>query len=275
MVNGEEHHFLRRDLPKNGVRKPDAVEVTIGPALERRDEPRVHPLPPSQELRLTAGDLFRRELLSWRDKPAARSASACEPVAVIIAQLGKRARGSAGSSKPEAEDPGPDRKPSRHRAHRNVQVLKMLGRRPGVGDAKHEFLSRQRAEELRDISFFRGKRLEERRASHQCVALFSGSATAAPSGANTSTANVKLRISPGLIAPTPTIWRVTSTPRSFVIDTITAYSHASPAFGWRIEPSTRRGEKVGTTASPPAAANRRCFRHEGHTLVLCRITARQ
>jgi hypothetical protein len=61
-----------------------------------------------------------------------------------------------------------------------------------------------------------------------------------------------------------------------VIDTITAYSHASPTFGWRIDPSTRRGEKVGTTASPPAAAlNRRCLRHEGHTLVLCRITALQ
>src|SRR5438105_4501506 len=28
------------------------------------------------------------------------------------------------------------------------------------------------------------------------------------------------------MAPTPTIWRATSSPRSFVIDTVTAYSHA-------------------------------------------------
>jgi hypothetical protein len=33
-------------------------------------------------------------------------------------------------------------------------VLKMLGGRPRVADAKHEFLSRQRAEKLRDLSFF-------------------------------------------------------------------------------------------------------------------------
>src|SRR5438105_710481 len=78
------------------------------------------------------------------------------------------------------------------------------------------------------------------------------------------------------MAPTPTIWRATSSPRSFVIDTVTAYSHASPACGWRIDPSTRRGEKVGATTPPPApGANRRCFRHDGQTLVLCRITARQ
>ena len=61
-----------------------------------------------------------------------------------------------------------------------------------------------------------------------------------------------------------------------VIEIITAYSQASPASGWRIDPSTRSGEKVGTSAPPPTpGANRRCFRHEGQTLVLCRMTARQ
>src|SRR5688572_23730776 len=290
MVNGEEHHFPRRDLAKNGVRKLDAVEIAIAPALERRHDPRVHPLPSSQKLSLTAGGLFHREVLSGRDEPAARSTSTREAGAIVITQLDKRARWVSGSSKAEAEDPRRDREASCHCAHRRAQMLKMLGRRPRVGDAEDEFLRRQRAEELGDIPFFRGQRLPKRcgrsreshlgrrrlgvgsRATDGVVAV---SVSAATSGANTSTANVKLRSSPGFIAPTPTIWRVSSTPRSFVIDTITAYSHASPALGWRMDPSTRRGEKVGTTASPPAAANRRCFRHEGHTLVLCRITARQ
>jgi hypothetical protein len=96
MVNDEEHHFPRRDLAKNGVREPDAVEVAIAPAFERRQESQVHPLPTSQELSLTGRGLFRREILSWGHEPAASSASACESVAVIIPQLGKRPGGSAG-----------------------------------------------------------------------------------------------------------------------------------------------------------------------------------
>ena len=42
-------------------------------------------------------------------------------------------------------------------------------------------------------------------------------------GANTSTAHVNLRSSPGCSEPTPTRWRPIS-PRSFVIVTTTAYS---------------------------------------------------
>src|SRR5215218_6505561 len=62
-----------------------------------------------------------------------------------------------------------------------------------------------------------------------------------PLGVNTSTEKVKVRPSPGCSAPTPTICRPTSSPRSFLMLIITEYSHASPTFGWRIEPSTRRG----------------------------------
>lgn len=143
MVNGEEHHFPRRDLAKNGVRKLDAVEVAIAPALERRQESRIHPLPSSQKLSLTAGGLFQREILPGRDEPAAGSTSTREAVAIIVAQLDERARWSSGSSKAEAEDPRRDREPSRHCAHRRAQVLKMLGWRPRVGDAEDEFLRRQ------------------------------------------------------------------------------------------------------------------------------------
>jgi len=100
--------------------------------------------------------------------------------------------------------------------------------------------------------------------------------SSAPSGAKTSTANANFRCSPGGMAPTPTTWRVTSSPRSFVIDITTAYSHASPTFGCRMVPSTRRGEKVGAVMPPPLpGAKRRCLRHDGQTLVLWRITARQ
>lgn len=104
------------------------------------------------------------------------------------------------------------------------------------------------------------------------AAGFSGRIASA--GLNTSTDTMNLRCSPAGMAPTPTTWREISSPRSLVIDTITAYSHASSPLGWRIDPSTRRGEKVGTIGSPPGA-NRRCFLQEGQTLVLCRITARQ
>src|SRR5688500_11472685 len=68
------------------------------------------------------------------------------------------------------------------------------------------------------------ERPEARQLRHpdRCVAPRSAGAAAA--GSKTSTATVNLRCSPGGIAPTPTIWRVTSSPRSFVIVTITAYS---------------------------------------------------
>ena|SRR5688500_3747952 len=161
MVNDKEHHLPRRDLPKNGVRKTNAVEASVAPALERSPQPRVHPLPSPQELSLTAGDFFWREILSWRHEPAAGSPATREAVAVIIAQLDKRARWSASPSKAQAEDPRRDREPSRHRAHRGIQVLKMLARRPGVADAKHEFVRRQVAEEVRDVSLLRGERLEQ------------------------------------------------------------------------------------------------------------------
>jgi hypothetical protein len=103
------------------------------------------------------------------------------------------------------------------------------------------------------------------------------SSSAEPSGANTSTENENFRSSPGSIAPTPTIWRETSSPFSFVIVITAAYSHASPTFGCRIDPSTRSGEKEGAVTAPPFApgAKRTCFRHDGQTIVLCKITARQ
>src|SRR5690349_18826178 len=47
----------------------------------------------------------------------------------------------------------------------------------------------------------------------------------APLGANTSTEKVKLRPSPGCNAPTPTTWRPTSSPLSFLIEIVTEYSH--------------------------------------------------
>src|SRR5262249_52708731 len=131
-----------------------------------------------------------------------------------------------------------------------------------------------RSAEGREKLAARAGSLARRLENQGTVAAFSGSGTA-PAGVNTSTANVNLRCSPDGMAPTPTTCRVSS-PRSFVIVTTTTYSHASPILGCRIAPSTRRGEKVGTTASPLApGANRTCLRHEGQTLVLCRITARQ
>ena len=96
-----------------------------------------------------------------------------------------------------------------------------------------------------------------------------------PSGVNTSTAKEKVRASPGSSAPTPTTWRATSSPRSFRIDTTTEYSHASPAFGCRIDPSTRSGENEGMGAAAAPESNRRCFRQAGQTAALCRITVRQ
>jgi hypothetical protein len=84
VVNDEEYHFPRRDLAQNRVRKQHAVEVAIAPTPERCHEPRVHPLPSSQELRLTVGDLFRRKSFSWRDEPAASSATAREATAIIV-----------------------------------------------------------------------------------------------------------------------------------------------------------------------------------------------
>jgi len=46
-----------------------------------------------------------------------------------------------------------------------------------------------------------------------------------PSGLNTSTASVKVRVSDATNAPTPTICRATSSPRSLRIDTTMEYSH--------------------------------------------------
>src|SRR5688572_6906100 len=94
-----------------------------------------------------------------------------------------------------------------------------------------------------------------------------------PCGVNTSTEKVNVLPSPARSAPTPTICRPTSSPLSFLIEIITEYSHASPTFGWRIAPSTRRGENVGCASSP--GTKRRCLRHDGHTAALARTTARQ
>src|SRR6185437_14054064 len=97
-----------------------------------------------------------------------------------------------------------------------------------------------------------------------------------PSGAYASTTNANVRSSPGEIAPTPTTWRVTSSPRSLRIEMTTAYSHGSPLLGGRIAPSTRSGDNVGIAAVPSApGSKRRCLRHEGQTLALWRMTARQ
>jgi 4-hydroxy-3-methylbut-2-enyl diphosphate reductase len=71
----------------------------------------------------------------------------------------------------------------------------------------------------------------------------------------------------------PTICRPTSSPLSFLIEIATEYSHASPTFGWRTVPSTRRGEKVGCASAP--GTKRRCLRHDGQTGALARTTARQ
>src|SRR3982750_226326 len=92
-------------------------------------------------------------------------------------------------------------------------------------------------------------------------------------GLNTSTAKLNVRPSPGPNAPPPTMWRPPSSPLSFVIVTTAEYSHASPPLGWRIEPSTRSGVMVGATASPPETL--RCLRHDGQTLELWEIPARQ
>src|SRR5262249_53904994 len=88
------------------------------------------------------------------------------------------------------------------------------------------------------------------------------------------------RPSLGCNAPTPTTWRATSSPRSFLISTTTEYSHGSPDdSGWRIDPSILSGEKLGCAGAAFLAAadgsNRRYFLHAGQTLELSRITARQ
>jgi len=153
VVDDEEHHLPRRDLAENGVRKTDAVEVVIAPALDRGRQPRIHPLPSRQKLSLTTDGLLWRKVLSWWDESAAGSASTRETVAVIIAQLDERPRWPAGSSEAKAENPGRDGESPRHRARRGIQVLKVLGGRPCVADAKHELVRRQRAEEFRDVSF--------------------------------------------------------------------------------------------------------------------------
>jgi len=82
----------------------------------------------------------------------------------------------------------------------------------------------------------------------------------ASTGVNTSTASVKVRASAGCKAPTPTTWRVTSSPRSFLIEINTEYSQDSPTAGWRIVPCTLSAVRLGTSRSgaiDPEALERR------------------
>jgi hypothetical protein len=82
----------------------------------------------------------------------------------------------------------------------------------------------------------------------------------ASAGVNTSTARVKVRASAGCKAPTPTTWRVTSSPRSFLIEINTEYSQDSPTAGWRIVPCTLSAVRLGTSRSgtiDPEALERR------------------
>src|SRR5207249_10127831 len=92
---------------------------------------------------------------------------------------------------------------------------------------------------------------------------------------NTSTPKENVRCSPGRNAPTPTTWRAISSPRSFRIEMTTEYSHASPAPGWRTDPSTRSAEKLGDARDAAPGSKRRYFLHAGQTLALSRMTARQ
>lgn len=75
----------------------------------------------------------------------------------------------------------------------------------------------------------------------------------ASAGVNTSTDSENVRASAGCSAPTPTTWRVTSSPRSFLIEISTEYSHDSPTAGWRIVPCTLSAEKLGSSRSDTAA----------------------
>jgi hypothetical protein len=61
----------------------------------------------------------------------------------------------------------------------------------------------------------------------------------------TSTASVKVRCSAGCSAPTPTTFRVISSPFSFRIETITEYSQDSPTAGCLMVPSTLSGTSEG------------------------------
>jgi hypothetical protein len=92
---------------------------------------------------------------------------------------------------------------------------------------------------------------------------------------NTSTAKVKVRSSAGCSAPTPTTWRVISSPRSLRTESITEYSQGRSAGGCRIVPSTRSAEKlVGAFRLAPGSKRKWC-RQAGQTLALSRIVALQ
>ena len=102
-----------------------------------------------------------------------------------------------------------------------------------------------------------------------------GVAARASLGTNTSTAKVKERCSPGCSAPTPTTWRFTSSPFSFLTETSTEYSHAWPTSGCFTVPSRASAEKLGAGALAAPGSNFRCFLHAGQLLALWRMTARQ
>src|SRR6476659_1971736 len=94
-------------------------------------------------------------------------------------------------------------------------------------------------------------------------------------GLNTSTEKVKLRPSPGWIAPTPTTWRDTSSPLSLRTVTRTEYSQDCPFSGCLSAPSSRSAEKLGAARAAAPGSKRRCFLQAGQLVALWRITARQ
>jgi gluconate 5-dehydrogenase len=69
-----------------------------------------------------------------------------------------------------------------------------------------------------------------------------------------STDSVNVRCSFGFIAPTPISLRAISTPRSFLIDTTTVYSHASPPGGCLMLPSMHSGVSAGGAVGASAPA---------------------
>src|SRR3546814_13272499 len=90
----------------------------------------------------------------------------------------------------------------------------------------------------------------------------------------TSTARLKVRSSPGCMAPTPTTWCATSLPSSSRMVSTTEYSHAPPSDGWRILPSTLSGVMVFDGCASGESKRRQCL-HDGQTLELSRIVVLQ
>src|SRR5689334_14072256 len=105
VIDREEQHLARGELPQNRMRQLDAIEVAFGPRLHRLAQAPVDALPARKQFLRMECLLLGRELCAYRNEAAGSARAGGKTRAVVGAHDVERPRCAPRGSEADAQQP--------------------------------------------------------------------------------------------------------------------------------------------------------------------------